>query len=71
MSTCLIWIFGFHIDSVKQPIKRDSVASGHVSYRWTPAFNDHLDRCFTVFKYVKHDFNVKKFCVGEDVVHIE
>ena len=42
--------FGFQVDSVKQPIKRSSVGSGHVSHRWTSAFDNHLDYRFIVFK---------------------
>ena len=41
---------GVHVDSVKQPIKRDSVGSGHVSHHWTSSFDDHLDHCLVVFK---------------------
>ena len=37
--------FGVQIDSVKQPIKRNSVGSGHVSHRWISAFDDHFDHC--------------------------
>ena len=34
--------FGVQIDSIKQPIKSNSVGSGNVSYCRTSAFNDHL-----------------------------
>ena len=38
------WI---QIDS-KQPVKSNSVGSGHVSHRWTSAFDDRSDHCFVV-----------------------
>ena len=38
------------IDSLKQPIKSNSVDSGNMSHCMTPSFNDHLDHCFVVFK---------------------
>ena len=34
--------FGFHIDSVKQQVKSNSVGSRHVSHLWTPSFNSHF-----------------------------
>ena len=42
--------FGFQIDPVKQPIKSNSVGSGHVSHRGTSTFNYHFDHGFVVFK---------------------
>ena len=56
------------IDSVKQPIKRDSVGSGHVSHRRTSTFDDHLDHFFIVFENVKHGFKIKRFCVCDNVM---
>ena len=41
---------GVHIDSVKQPIKNNSVGSGNVSRCRTSLLYDHLDHCFVVFK---------------------
>ena len=38
--------FWVQVDSVKQPIMRDSVVSGHVSHSRTLANNDHLDHFF-------------------------
>ena len=38
------------LDSVKSPVKSDSVGSGHVSHRRTPALDDHLDHRFIVLK---------------------
>ena len=38
--------YGIQVDSVKLPIELDSVGSGHVSRRRTPALNNHLDHSF-------------------------
>ena len=43
--------FGVQIDSIEQPIKRNSVGPGNMSHCGTPSFNDHLDHCFVVFKH--------------------
>ena len=48
VSTYLIWIFRVQVDSVKEPIKRNSVVSGCVSHCWTSALDDHLDHRFTI-----------------------
>ena len=61
--------FWDHIDSVKQPIKCNSVGSRHVSHRRTSAF-DHFDHCFIVFKKVKLGFEVRRFCACDNVVHL-
>ena len=64
--------FGVQIDSVKQPIKRDSVGSGHVSHhRRGSAIYDRFDHSFIVFRNVKHGFEARRFCVYDDVIHIE
>ena len=67
VSTNLLWFCLVQIDSVKQPIKRNFVGSGHVSHRRTSAFTDRLDHCFVVFKNVKHGFEVRMFCVCDNV----
>ena len=44
--------FGFQIDSVEQPVKSNSVGSGHVSHRRTLSFNYHFDQlsaCLSIF----------------------
>ena len=46
----------FQIDSIKQPIKSNSVGSGNMSHCWTSLLNDHLDHCFVVFKDVQQSF---------------
>ena len=52
--------FVFQIDSVKQPIKSNSVGSGHVSHRRTSSFYDHLDHGFAVFKNVQLRLALRK-----------
>ena len=44
---------GVLIDSIKQPIKSNSVGSGIMSHCRTSPFYDHLDHCFVVFKDVQ------------------
>ena len=53
VSMYLIWIFGVQIDSVKQPIERNTASSGNVSHRQTFAFYDYLEYCLVVFENVK------------------
>ena len=45
--------FGIQIDSIKQPIKSNSVGPGNMSHRWTSAFHYHLDNGFIVFKHIQ------------------
>ena len=40
---------GIQIDSIKQPIKSNSVGLGYVSHCWTSTLDDHLDHCFVLF----------------------
>ena len=54
---------GFQVDSVKQPIKSNSVGSGHVSHRWTSSFDYHFGHSFTVFKNVQLRLIVRRMCV--------
>ena len=63
-------IFGFQIDSVEQPIKSNSVGSGHVSHCWTSSFDNHFDDSFTVFNSVQLRLTVRRMCVGEHIIHI-
>ena len=58
------------VDSVKRPIKCNSVGSGHVSRRRTSAFNDHLDYHIILNKNVKQSAEVRRFCVCGTVIHI-
>ena len=58
VSMYLIWIFWVQINSIKQPIKRNSVVSEHMSHRRTSTFNHHFDHGFIVVKDVHLDKNV-------------
>ena len=46
----------FCVDSVKQPIKSDSVSSRHMSHRGTSSFDYHFDHGFVVFKDIQLRF---------------
>ena len=39
---------GVQIDSIKQPIKSNSVGSGNMFHCGAPSLYDHLDHCFIV-----------------------
>ena len=62
--------FGFQMDSVEQPIKSNSVGSGHVSHCRTSSSNDHFDHGFVVFKNVQLRLIVRRMCVGGHIIHI-
>ena len=70
MSTCLIWILGSTIDSVEQPIQRNSVCPRHMSHGWTSPFYDHLDNSFVVLKNVSTRFTMRRVCVHKNLIHI-
>ena len=57
--------FGVQIDSVKQPVKSNSVGPGYVSHCRTSAFDDHLDHRFIIFKNVKHPSGLEEFTFEE------
>ena len=61
---------GFQIDSFEQPMKSNSVGSGHVSHRRTSSLNYHFDHCFVVFKNVQLRFIVRRLRVGGHKIHI-
>ena len=61
---------GVQINSVKQPIKSNSVGSGYVSHCWTSAFNDHFNHGFVILKNVQHRTKSRKLRVQRDVVNI-
>ena len=44
---------GVQIDSIKQPIKSNSVGSGNMSHCRASSLCDHLDHCFVVFKDIQ------------------
>ena len=56
VSMYLIWIFSVQIDSIEQPIKRNSVGSGNMSHCGAASLYDHLDHCFDVFKHIQQSF---------------
>ena len=68
-----IW-FGFFgsklILSSNQSIKSNSVGPGHMSHRWTSAFDDHFNHSFVIIKDVQLRFIVRRMCVGGHIIHI-
>ena len=52
---------GIQVDSVKQPIKSNSVSSGHMSHHRTSSFDDHS---FVVFKNVHLGSALRIMCVN-------
>ena len=54
---------GVQVDSVKSPIKRNSVGPGYVSHCWTSAVDDHLDHRFIIFKNVRHRSGLRRIHV--------
>ena len=48
------------INSVKLPVKSNSVGSGHVSHFWTSAFDDHFNQCFVVLKKCTASHRIEK-----------
>ena len=51
------------VDSVQQPILRDSMGSRHVSPHRTSSFDDHLYHSFVVFKNVQLSFALRRMPV--------
>ena len=47
-------ILSVQVNSVKQPIKTNSMGSGYVSHCWTSAFDDHFNHGFVVLKDEQH-----------------
>ena len=56
--------------SVKQPIKSNSVGSGHVSHRWSSSFNHHFDHGFVVFKDEQQKLSLRRMCVCGYIIHV-
>ena len=52
--------FLVQVDSVKQPIKRNSVGSGYMSLCWTSALDDHLDHRFIIFQKCEASHRIEK-----------
>ena len=55
--------FGFQIDSVKSPIKSNSVSSGNMSHCRASSLNDHLDHRFVAFKHIQPSFLTRRIDV--------
>ena len=60
----------FQVDSVEQPIKRNSVGCRHVSHCWTSSFENHLGDSFVVFKNVQRRLALRRSCVCGDEIHM-
>ena len=58
---------GVQNDSIKQPIKRNSVGPGNMSHCRTPSFNDHLDHCIVVFKNKQQHFLMRRELTFEEI----
>ena len=54
---------GVQIDSIKQPIKSNSVGSGNMSHCRASSLYDHLDHCCVVFKGVQQSFLTRRIHV--------
>ena len=54
---------GVRIDSIKQPIKSNSVGSGIMSQCRASSLYDHLDHCFVVFKDIQQSFLTRRIRV--------
>ena len=64
------WNLWIQIDSVKQPVKSNSVGSGYMSHYWTSAFDDHFTHCLVVFKIVGHHTELRRHRVRCDIIDI-
>ena len=72
VSMYLIWIkVRVQVDSVKNPIKSNSVGSWHMSHCRTSPLCDHLDHCFVVFKDIQHGGRLRKFNVRKQFVNVK
>ena len=55
---------GVPIDSIKQPIKSNSVGSGNMSHCKASSLYDHLDHCFVVLKtHIQQNFLTRRIRV--------
>ena len=61
---------GVQIDSVKQPIKSNSVGSGNMSHCRASFLYDHLDHCFIVFKDIQQSFHTRRIHVRGNKINI-
>ena len=79
LSICLRIVFdvdildfnlGIQVDSVKQPTKRNSMGSRHLSHCWTSAFDDHFNHCFVILKNVKHSTRLRRLHVWRNIISV-
>ena len=59
------------IDSVKQPVRSNSVGSWNMSHCWTPACDYHLDHGFIVLKNEQHSTGMKKCHVRRHTANLK
>ena len=52
--------FCVQIESIEQPIQRNSVDPGNMSHCGTPSFDNHLNHCFIVLKHIQQSFLMRK-----------
>ena len=62
-----LWI---QIDSVKLPIKNNSVSPGNMSHCRTPALDDHFNHCFVILKNVEHRTTSRRLRVRRSITNI-
>ena len=73
LSVCLRLLdldLGVQIDSIKQPIKSNSVGSGNMSHCRASLLYDHLDHCFVVFKDIQQSFLTRRIHVWGNKINI-
>ena len=54
---------GIQIDSIKHPIKSNSVGPGNMSHCKASSLYDYLDHCFVVFKDIQQSFLTRRIRV--------
>ena len=54
---------GVQIDSIKQPIKSNSVGPGNMCHCGASSRYNHLDHCFIVFKHIQQSFLMRRWDV--------
>ena len=52
-----LWV---QVNSIEQPIKRNSVGPENMSHCGTPSLDDHFDHCFVVLKHIQQSFLMRK-----------
>ena len=61
---------GVQIDSIKQPVKSNSVGPGNMSHGRASSLYDHLDHCFVVFKDIQQSFLTRRMDVRGKKINI-